>query len=129
MIISLSNISASFGVILAKLLKMKILIFNYEPHSQFQLELGLWSKNSFKYKLLNIFETYAGLHGDYVLTGTKSMSDKLISSGARGKIFRAPSSVDETIFKFSPSGRTNIRNELGVHNKKVLLYLILTKSF
>jgi|TARA_B100001964_G_C14256382_1_gene612667 hypothetical protein len=123
MIISLSNVSASFAIIFAKLLKMKILIFNYEPHSLFQAELGVWSNGSLKYKLLNRIETYAGLQANYVLTGTKSMVKYLHSKGAKGTIFRAPSSIDENIYKFDPKARIRVRMRLGVEKNKILLYL------
>ena len=47
----------------------------------------------------------------------------LIKSGAKGKIYRAPSSVDESLYYFSSQARKRIRNNLNISNKTVLLYL------
>ena len=123
LIIALSNISASFSLIFSKLLQMKLMILNYEPHSLFQVELGLWSPKSLKYLLLNRLETYAGIHGDYILTGTDHMVNLLTTKGAKGSIFKAPSSLDISIYTYNSQKRQNVRNLYNIKEKKVLLYL------
>jgi hypothetical protein len=123
LIIALSNISGSFSFILSKLLKIKLMILNYEPHSLFQVELGLWSSKSLKYLILNRLETYAGIYGDYILTGTDHMVKLLSKKAAHGHIFRAPSSLDISIYKYNSLKRLAVRDEFNINDKKVLLYL------
>ena len=123
LIFAFANVSGAFSIILSKLFRMKFLIYSYEPHAEFQVELGLWKRNGLPYKVLSALERYAGLYGDYVLTGTQYMVDDLRAAGARGKIIRAPTSVDEKRFVFDHVARERIRKELGIGNRPTLLYL------
>ena len=123
LIFSFTNIAGSFGILISKIYNIPHLVYSYEPHSSFMYELGLWSNKSLNYIFLNAFERYLGKNSKYVLTGTKYMVNTLIQSGAKGKIFRAPSSVDENLYCFSSDARNRIRNRLNMTNKTVLLYL------
>jgi hypothetical protein len=123
LIFAFANVSGAFSIILSKLFRMKFLIYSYEPHAEFQAELGLWKRNGLPYKVLSSLERYAGLYGDYVLTGTQYMVDDLRAAGARGKILRAPTSVDEKRFVFDHVAREHIRKGLGIGNRPTLLYL------
>ncbi len=122
-IFAFANVSGAFSIVLSKLLRMKFLIYSYEPHADFQIELGLWSKKSLPYRILSSLERYVGINGDYILTGTQYMVDDLKKSGAKGKVFRAPTSVDEHKFSFDIIAREKVRHELGISDKHVLLYL------
>lgn len=123
LLFTFTNVAASMGIILSKLFRKKFLVYSYEPHSKFMAELGKWDPKGLKYKLLNRLENYAGLHGDYILTGTRHMVEDLISRGAKGKVFRAPTSVDENDFYFRPEARHLIRSKLGITHRKVLVYI------
>lgn len=123
LIFAFANVSGAFSIILSKLLGMKFLIYSYEPHAEFQAELGLWKRNSLTYKVLSTLERYAGLYGEYVLTGTQYMVDDLKAAGAKGTVLRAPTSVDENRFIFDRTARERIRKELGIGDRPALLYL------
>tara|TARA_B100000315_G_C14589141_1_gene594774 strand:- start:2357 stop:3598 length:1242 start_codon:yes stop_codon:yes gene_type:complete len=122
-ILSYTNISASFSIILSKIFSMKMIVYSYEPHSFFLVDMGLWSKRSLKYILLSSIEKYAGIKADYILTGTKHMVKQLKIWGAKGKIIRAPTSVNENEFYFRESGRLKTRKLLNIESRCVLLYI------
>jgi hypothetical protein len=122
-IFAFTNIAASFGIIFSKIFSMKMIVYSYEPHSSFLAELNIWSKKSLKYKLLNSIEKFSGIHGDYILTGTKHMVRQLKNWGAKGKVIRAPTSVDEFEYYFREEGRKKIRERLQLFNKDVLIYI------
>ncbi len=95
LIFAFANISASFSYIFSKLTNTKLLIYSFEPHSDFMVELGNWTKDSLKYKLLNWIEFKAGKEAEYVLTGTKHMVKLLHELKAKGEVFRAPTGINE----------------------------------
>tara|TARA_Y100000294_G_scaffold165502_1_gene173075 strand:- start:49 stop:807 length:759 start_codon:yes stop_codon:yes gene_type:complete len=66
---------------------------------------------------------YAGKNADYVLASTKYVIDLLYSIEAKGKVIRAPVSVNENSFVFKPEGREQIRSKYNVRDRRVLLYL------
>jgi len=123
LLVSLSNISASYCYVISRLLSTKLLVFNYEPHSDFLVEQNIWNVKSFKYQFLNRLENLVGLRGDYILTGTDHMVELLSTRGSRGKIFRAPSSLNSNIYMYDSQRRQAIRKKYGIEDKKVLLYL------
>jgi len=121
-VFAFANVSASYSVLFSRLLKMKLLIFSYEPHSAFMEELGLWSKDSMKFKFLNSLENLAGMKADYVLTGTKFMVERLQKRGAKGGLFRAPTGINsQEIFPTSES--LLLKEQLGLGDRKVLFYI------
>jgi len=122
-IFTFTNIAASFGIIFSKIFRLPMLVYSYEPHSEFMRELGLWSGKDPKYLLLNFLEKYVRLNSDYILTGTEYMVNALKKFGAKGKLIKAPSSVDHQTYCFDPKFRQIIRDNLKIRNRKVLLYL------
>lgn len=122
-IFSFANVSAAFSVIFAKLFRMKMIVYSFEPHSDFLVELGLWDKSSVKYQLLHHFENLAGHEANFILTGTKYMVEKLKREGSKSKVYRAPTAVDEKDFYFRLRGRNKVRSLLNLRGKKVFIYL------
>ncbi len=121
MIIAFANTSGAISLLMSRLLRTKLMVYSYEPHSEFLAEFGIWSRNGWRYKILNKLEHRLGKAADYVLTGTRHMVEDL-KPIARGKVFRAPSSVDETVFKFSTEGRQQLRRAHGMEQRKVMIY-------
>jgi len=122
-IFSFGNIAASFSIIFSIILSMRMIVYSYEPHSFFLAELGLWSKRSLKYQLLKAIEKFAGIHGDYILTGTKHMVNELRKWGAKGNVFCAPTGVDESEFSFRNEGRIKVRKRFALNDRDVLIYM------
>jgi hypothetical protein len=123
LIFAFTNLSASISIICAKVLNLKSLIYCYEPHTDYLVELGDWQRSSIKYKLSNYIEKYAGREADYVLASTKYVVEELKKWNAKGKVYRAPVSIDESDFYFRPDGRMKIRNKYKINDRKVFLYI------
>ncbi|MEQ8648608.1 MAG: hypothetical protein RIC06_15570 [Cyclobacteriaceae bacterium] len=121
-IFSFANVSASFGIIMAKLLGMKLYVYSYEPHSEFMADFGYWNKSGLKYKLLNWLEWKVGIHADVVITGTKFMVDALEKKGSKARVFRAPTAVDSNDFFYSEKSRNELRKVLSLESRKVFVY-------
>lgn len=121
MIIAFANTSGSISLILSRLLKTKLMVYSYEPHSEFLAEFGIWKRNGWRFKVLNRLEQRLGKKAEYVLTGTRHMVETLQET-AEGEVYRAPSSVDEKMFAFSASERQRIRAHHRIGSKKVMIY-------
>ena len=123
LIFAYTNLSASISMVCAKILRMKLLVYCYEPHSSYLIELGIWKEKSLKYKLSNWLEIQVGKYGDYILASTIHVVNLLKTINSYGKIYRQPIVVDSDEFKFKPKGRQRIRDQYGIENRKVVLYL------
>lgn len=122
-VVAFANVSAAYSYILSKIFRMKLMIYSYEPHSEFLVELGIWSKSNLQYKVLKYLEDKAGQKADVILTGTKYMVEELMTNNPNKKVFRAPTGVDENEFNFKASARKFIRQKLNLSNQKVILYM------
>lgn len=121
MIISFANTSGAISWVLTRFIGSKLMVYSYEPHSEFLAEFGIWKRSGWRYKLLKVLERKTAETADYILTGTKHMQQEL-EPFSTGKVFRAPSSVDETIFNFQPQERARLRSEFSLEGRKVLIY-------
>jgi len=122
-LLSFTNIAGSVGFIFSKILNLKFIVFSYEPHSQFLADFGLWNRNSLKFKSLNKLENLMGKQGDYIITGTQYLVNKLKAGGAKGKVYRIPSCVNEDKFIYNEVERNKIRNKYNIGNRKCLIYV------
>ncbi len=121
-ILAFANIAAAYSYLFKKALGLKMIVFSYEPHSEFLAELNIWERTSLKYKLLNTLEWKAGLSSEIILTGTKFMVERLQKMGAKGALYRAPTGIDPQAF-YPTSTSSSLRSELGLTNKKILFYI------
>lgn len=114
--------AGTYGLIISKILRIKLIVFTYEPLSEFMAECGVWDKKSLKFRLQNYFEYLCGVKADYIATGTQHMIDRLIQWKSHAKVYRVPSCIDEEMFFFNKAKRIEIRSRLGINDKKVFVY-------
>ncbi len=121
LVIAFANTSAAISWVLSRLIRAKLLVYSFEPHSEFMVEFGTWPRGGWQYRVLRFFETKVARMGDYLLTGTRHMVADL-EDVAQGEVFWAPSGVDETLFTFNADDRKRLRKQLEVEDRKVLIY-------
>lgn len=120
-IFAFANVAAAFSVIFKRLFGFKMIIFSYEPHSEFLAELSIWDRSSLKYKILASLEKKAGYHADFILTGTKHMVAHLSESGSKAEVYRAPTGVSKEKFHIEDS--SSLKAKYGIGDKQVLFYI------
>ncbi|WP_306641781.1 glycosyltransferase [Sanyastnella coralliicola] len=121
MTIAFANNSAAISLLMSKVLGSKLMVYSYEPHSEFLAEFGIWKRSGWRYKILSRLEDRVGKDADYILTGTEHMVKEL-KGKAKGSVHRAPSSVDQQKFNFDQEARDQLRQEHGITEHKVLIY-------
>lgn len=121
MVIAFANTSAAISLLLSRWIGAKLMVYSYEPHSEFLAEFGVWKRSGWRYRFLNHLEERVGREADYLLTGTQHMVDRM-QGIATGQVLRAPSSVDESIFKPNPQAREAGRKAWQLENRRVLIY-------
>lgn len=122
MIIAFANTSAAITVILSKLFSIPMMIYSFEPHSEFLVEFGIWKRNSLRHRILRFLEQAAQNQSSYILTGTEHMVKRL-EGKVKAKVLRAPSAVDPTVFSFDVSVRAQFREQFDLIDKKVMIYV------
>lgn len=102
---------AIIGYLISRVNRVKHYIHTFEPHAEYMLEAGVWSKTSWEYKLLKYFENKIASHASLIFTATDGMIKRLISQNiSSDKIHRVPSCIDLEHYHYSKNGRDRIRN-------------------
>jgi glycosyltransferase involved in cell wall biosynthesis len=123
-IMGMATVAGSFAFIIAKALGLRYFAYQYEPHSEFMRDCGVWSEQSLAYRGLHYVEGLVGRHADLISTGTSHMIDRLHEWKSPAQTYRLPTSVNEQRFQFSPEGRATIRARHRLSaEQRVVLYL------
>ncbi|MEP1034897.1 hypothetical protein [Ekhidna sp.] len=122
-IVSLGTVSGSFAYIYSVLFRMRHYLYQYEPHSEFLKDMGIWSERSLSFQVLNWLEKRSGLYTEVIATGTIHMMNRLHKMGSKAQVFKIPSCVNDQLFSFSKENRSQIRESLQIVDRKVLIYV------
>jgi len=121
-IVGFLPIAGGYSAILSRLLRMKLVIYCFEPHSEYLADFGTWERSSVKFRLLNYFEKFQVRHSDYLVVPTTHSELLVKKINTKGKIFVCPISVDTNLMRMNEEKRTEIRNKLNCGDKTVLIY-------
>lgn len=122
-IMAFANVSAALSGVLSKIFNLKLVIYSYEPHARFMVDMGHWRTKDLKFKILNYLEILAAKQAYHIMTGTHAMKDELDIYTSADKISVVPTAVDPVDFQFSATSRTQIRQKFEAENEKVFLYI------
>ena len=123
-IVGFLAIAGGYAYIISQLLRLKLMVFCFEPHSLYMKEFGIWSEKSLKYKILSKVEYLQATRADYVTGPTIHTIDLLKKWTSKAKLFRVPISVDTQKFTFSNKDRQRIRTQYNIpEDRYAMLYL------
>jgi hypothetical protein len=123
-IVGFLAIAGGYAYIISRILRLKLMVFCFEPHSLYMKEFGIWSEKSLKYKILSKVEYLQATRADYVTGPTIHTIDLLKKWNSKAALFRVPISVDTEKFTFSEEDRQRIRTQYNIpEDRYVMLYL------
>lgn len=122
-LLSFGNVAASYSALLSIFHSFQNIIIQYEPHSQFLLELKRWKRHSLKFHLLHSLENYARKKADHIMTGTQHMIETLVRQKTSAKLYRTPNASDPEQLIFNNEERQRIRKELNMEEREVFIYI------
>jgi hypothetical protein len=118
----MATAAGSYAFIASRIFIKKFCQFTFEPHAQIMMESGHLSRRGIKYRISHWLEMKIGREAEIVVCTTRHMVSHLQQAGAKGRIYRLPTSVDEHLNVFNAGARDLIRRELGLQDKTVLIY-------
>ena len=113
-IVSLGTVAGSFAYLCAVVLRMRLYLYQYEPHSEYTRDVGYWKDTSFGYRLLNWLERRSAQYASVISSGTRHMQARLNDWNVRGEFVKIPSVVNDAKFHFTKEKRAWARSQLGV---------------
>lgn len=122
-IVALGSVAGSFAYMCATVLRMRLFLYQYEPHSDVSVASGAWDKQSLQYRLTRFFERRSAHYAHVIASGTRYMGERLKDDWqVRAEFFRIPTVVNEFKFKFDPATADEMRGELGIGADQPVLF-------
>lgn len=122
-ILALGSVAGSFAYICAVALRMRLFLYQYEPHSDVSVASGAWGDTSLQYRLALFFERRSAHYARVIASGTRFMGERLKDEWrVRAKFFRIPTVVNEDKFKFDPELASRMRKELALEPDQPVLF-------
>ena len=122
-ITSLNSVAGAFAYLYSLVLGLRLYMYQYEPHSEYAIDNGIWAKESRQFKITNFLERKSAHFASVISSGTRFMEQRLTKDWkVSGKFFKIPSVANSDKFKFDPLVREEMRKSLGIEDRWVLLY-------
>jgi UDP-N-acetylglucosamine:LPS N-acetylglucosamine transferase len=120
-ILGFLSIAGGYSYILSKLFNLKLIVYCFEPHSEYMLDFKIWSENSLKYKLLHKFEQLQIKNSDSLIVPNQ-FTKTLVEDYKKDGVYVCPISIDTNQMVFDLNARESIRKKLNIENRKVIIY-------
>ena len=116
---------AIIGHLACTIFKLSHIIHSFEPHADYMLEAGEWSRFSWEYRILKYYERKIAFHATWILTATTEMKQRLVNWGVdTTRICQVPSCIDTDLFQYNMQHRVKIRKKYGFKTEdRVVVYL------
>ena len=122
-IVALGSVAGSFAYMCAAPLRMRLFLYQYEPHSEVSRDAGAWTEASRQFRLARFFERKSAEYAHVIASGTRFMGERLKDEwGVRAEFFRVPTVVNEDKFDHDPDVGAQVRAELGLAPDQPVLF-------
>lgn len=116
-IIGRGALAGALSLIVGKLIGIPVVVESFEPHTQYMVESGVWSKNGIRSLFGSFLEKKIIKHASYLITVSNNFKKLLVENGApESKIKVVPCCVDLNTFKINYDDRHSIRESLNIIN-------------
>lgn len=123
-IISLGSVAGTFAYLYASVLKQRLFLYQYEPHSEYAVDNGMWLADSMQTRISRILERRAARFATVVTSGTCFMEKRVKHVWQSRAVFiKLPTVANDQKFVFDSSLRAEMREQLGLtEERKILFY-------
>lgn len=112
------------ALVLSKLTFRRLVIDSYEPHAEASFENGDWSRSSFKFRFLFMFEKFISRGADVIISATQGMREyaRVKYNATFDKFYVKPACVDLDLFSKDHIKDPVLLKELGLEDSIVAVY-------
>ncbi len=101
--------------------RIPLVVESFEPHAEYMIEAGEWSKTGIKAKTLIKAETFQKQKAKFILPLTEKYLQKLAAEDTkRSKLMLMPCCVDLNLFRFEEDDRSRVRTQLNISSDKIV---------
>jgi hypothetical protein len=122
-IVTLGSVAGTYAYTYAFPLRMKLFLYQFEPHSEYAIDNGMWSEESKQYKISHFLEKKAALFATTIASGTVFMEERVKEVWqSKADFIRIPTVANDKKFLFKQNERDETRKALGIAEDAWVLY-------
>ncbi len=122
-IITLGSVAGTYAYVFSLLLRFRLFLYQFEPHSEYAIDNGMWTKGSPQYRISHFLERRAAQYATAIASGTRFMKDRLEKKWkVRARFFKVPTVANDKKFSFCAETRKNTRDILGLQPDQWVLF-------
>ena len=122
-IVTLASVAGGFAYVYSKILRLKLFMYSFEPHSEYGVDNGMWTQSSRQYKITSYLEKKSAHFATVVASGTRFMEYRIKEEWkSNANFIKLPTVVDDQKFRYNEFDRKKIRKLLNISEGKQLLY-------
>jgi hypothetical protein len=122
-IVTLGSVAGTYAYTYAVPLRLKLFLYQFEPHSEYAVDNGMWDKDSKQYKISHYLEKKSALYATTIASGTVFMQERIKEIWkSKADFVRIPTVANDKKFIFNQALRDETRKSLGIDDDTWLLY-------
>ncbi len=122
-IVTLGSVAGTYAYTYAMPLRIKLFLYQFEPHSEYAIDNGMWSETGLQYKISHFLEKKAVLYATTIASGTIFMQKRVEDIWkSKSEFIRIPTVANDKKFIFNKSERIETREKLGIDKDAWVLY-------
>jgi hypothetical protein len=122
-ICALASVAGSYAYLYAVVLRLKLFLYQFEPHSEYAIDNKMWSAGSLQYKIAHSLERKAAHFATVIASGTRFMEERLRDEWrVKAAFVKIATVANDKKFIFNQQDREQTRQLLGIDETKWVLY-------
>ena len=121
-VIGFLSMAGAYASVLRTLGFTRSIIMNFEPHSQYMKDMGVWREGSFKYRVVKYFEDREVRNADVIIAPARAVVEHVRHIGTRAVVHEQGVTVDVSANARQETEGQRIRSSLGLDGRIVFVY-------
>jgi hypothetical protein len=117
--------TSQYGALLKRKFGVEFVVESFEPHANYMLQSGAWSRFNPKFIVQKLWEFQAKVYASHLITVSYKFADYLKNSRFvnPSKISTVPCWVDPQRYFIESKLRRDVRTSLGITNQLIIIYV------
>jgi hypothetical protein len=122
-VVTLGSVAGTFAYVATAPLQMRLFLYQFEPHSEYAVDNGMWPANSLQTRIARLLERLAARYATVIASGTRAMEERVKTVWSSKAAFVQIATVaNDRKFIFDPEIRRSVRAELDIQEDQHVLF-------
>lgn len=122
-VVGFLSFAGSYATVLRALVRARMVIVNFEPHSRYMIEGGTWRPGSLKARLTQWFERRQVARADAIIAPSEAVMEMVLEQRSRAPVRLQGVTIDADSYARDDEAGNRVRGQLGLVDRYIILYI------